>query len=225
MQQKWILSLSVLSMAVGAQLFSLRAEAQVVCGTLAECRTLESQTQATVSQAQATLARIQARIRELEGSASPGRLGDILRDTAGNVRHMSQFDAERTCRELGARLPTARELAVYSQSLGARGIRETTHPGVVTTDSTVSAEIEQMDRDGYYPISVANSSGRRAVDFYFNNSGYQRPAGDLGNYWFWSSSVHPDYSNSAYLLNGFHGYVDYYSRSYASAYGAVRCVR
>ena len=222
MKQKWILSLSVLSLAVGAQLLSLRAEAQVVCGTLAECRTMESQTQAT--QTQATLGRIQARIRELEGSTGSG-LGDILRDANGLVRHMNQYDAERTCREQGTRLPTARELAVYSQSLGARGIRETAHPGVVMSDTTVRAEIEQMDRDGYYPIYVANSSGQRAVDFYFNYSGYQRPAGDLGNLWFWSSSVHPVYSNDAYNLNGHNGHLYYGYRSYVGVDSAVRCVR
>ena len=184
MKQKWILSLSVLSLAVGAQLLSLRAEAQVV-----------------------------------------GTLGDILRDANGRVRHMNQYDAERTCREQGTRLPTARELAVYSQSLGARGIRETAHPGVVTSDTTVRAEIEQMDRDGYYPIYVANSSGQRAVDFYFNYSGYQRPAGDLGNLWFWSSSVHPDYSNVAYVLYGYYGFIDGDDRSSGYVSSAVRCVR
>jgi hypothetical protein len=184
MKQKWILSLSVLSLAVGAQLLSLRAEAQVV-----------------------------------------GTLGDILRDANGRVRRMNQYDAERTCREQGTRLPTARELAVYSQSLGARGIRETAHPGVVTWDTTVRAEIEQMDRDGYYPIYVANSSGQRAVDFYFNYSGYQRPAGDLGNLWFWSSSVRPVASNYADVLNGSNGYVDYVNRSYGNDNFAVRCVR
>jgi hypothetical protein len=138
---------------------------------------------------------------------------------------MNQYDAERTCREQGTRLPTARELAVYSQSLGARGIRETAHPGVVTSDTTVRAEIEQMDRDGYYPIYVANSSGQIAVDFYFNYSGYQRPAGDLGNLWFWSSSVHPVVSDSAYSLDGDGGYIAYVSRSDGTYNSAVRCVR
>jgi hypothetical protein len=122
-------------------------------------------------------------------------------------------------------LPTARELAVYSQSLGARGIRETAHPGVVTSDTTVRAEIEQMDRDGYYPIYVANSSGQRAVDFYFNSSGYQRPAGDLGNLWFWSSSVHPVFSDSAYNVNGVNGVFGLDLRSPYSDGSAVRCVR
>jgi hypothetical protein len=186
MKAKWTFILSTLSLALGAQLISLRAEAQV--------------------------------------GSSPG-LGDILRHTSGNVRHMKQYDAERTCRELGTRLPTARELAVYSQSLGARKIRETTHPDVATTDSTVRAEIAQMDRDGYYPIYVANPSGQRAVDFYFNDSGYRRPAGDLGYYWFWSSSVHPDFSNNAYLLSGFGGGFQYYNRSDYDGVAEVRCVR
>jgi hypothetical protein len=217
MKAKWTLGFSMLGLVLGAQLFSLRAEAQVVCGTLAECRTMESQTQAT-------LGRIQARIRELEGSTGSG-LGDILRDADGRVRHMNQYDAERTCREQGTRLPTARELAVYSQSLGARGIRETAHPGVVTSDTTVRAEIEKMDRDGYYPIYVANRSGQRAVDFYFNHWGYQRPPGGLGNLWFWSSSAHPFDSDYAYYLDGYDGGIAYVNRSYDDDYGAVSCVR
>jgi hypothetical protein len=183
MKQKWILSLSVLSLAVGAQLLSLRAEAQV--------------------------------------SAS---LGDFLRDANGQVRRLSQYDAERACREQGTRLPTVRELAVYSQSLGARVIRETAHPGVLWSDSRVSAEIAQMDRDGYYPIYVANSSGQRAVDFYFNYSGYQRPAGDLGEMPCWSSSVRPNGSErTAYLLYGDDGSVFLWGDR--SALGPARCVR
>lgn len=176
------------------------------------------------AQTQARLGQIQARIRELGGSA-PVALGDILRDSNGRVRHMNQYDAERACREQGSRLPTARELAVYSQSLGARGIRETAHPGVVRTDSTVQAETEQMERDGYYTIYVANASSQPAVDFYFNYSGYQRPAGDLANYFFWSSSVLPDYSFSAYGLNGGNGFIDDFNRSYDGDGSAVRCVR
>lgn len=79
-----------------------------------------------------------------------------------------------------------------------------------------------MDNDGYYPIYTRNDAGQRVVDFYFNYSGYQRPAGDLGSNWFWSSSVHPDRSYYAYYLNGHFGVI-------VSAYrdddgGAVRCV-
>lgn len=202
-------------------LHSTRAEAQTVCGTLSECRTRESQTHATLAQTQATLGRIQARIRELQDS-SPVALGDILRDSNGRVRHTNLRDADGACRDQGGRLPTARELAVYSQSLGAQGIRETAHPGVGSFASKVQAEIAQMNRDGYYPnYYVANNSGDKAIDFYFNSSGYQRPAGDLGDYWFWSSSVLTsdfgyDY-DSAYVLNGFSGYFTSVVRSEVSA--------
>lgn len=45
------------------------------------------------------------------------------------------------------------------------------------------------------------------------------------DYWFWSSSVHPDYSDYAYVLNGYNGDIYDYYRSDYSSYSAVRCVR
>jgi hypothetical protein len=43
------------------------------------------------------------------------------------------------------------------------------------------------------------------------------------NYWFWSSSVHPEYSYYAYFFNGRTGFIGYISRDYADD-SAVRCV-
>lgn len=156
-------------------------------------------------------------------------LGEVLRDDRGNVLHMDLYQAKEACREQGSRLPTIRELAAHSQSLGARGIRETAHPGVWPLDAPVRAEIEQMDREGYSAIYLPR---KEAVAFYFNYSGYQRPAGDLGNYWFWSSTPfngHYLYYEGAYVLRGIYGGIDDHSVS-SNSYGgfphcAVRCVR
>jgi hypothetical protein len=127
-------------------------------------------------------------------------LTDIVKDADGRIRLMNQYDAESYCRNEGSRLPTARELALESQRLGAQGISET-------------------PKDGYY--LVKDSDGATNPDhFYFSYKGYERPAGELGDHWFWSSSVSPYY---AYLLNGDHGGIGLNDRS--TPYGAVRCMR
>lgn len=102
-------------------------------------------------------------------------------------------------------MPTAREFALYAQNLGAQGISETA-------------------KDGYYLVKGSDSAGN-PDHFYFSYKGYQRPAGDLGNYWFWSSSVHPDDSDYAYYLYGDDGHVYYGYRSSDVVISAVRCVR
>lgn len=151
-------------------------------------------------------------------------LGDVLRSADGSVRLMTQRQAKRACDEQGLRLPTARELAFHSQSLGARGIRESAHPGVLTTSPEVRAEIELMTREGYYPVYQANSAGLAVVDFYFNATGYRPAEGDLGNHWLWSSSSARAYgfSDVHYFLLGGSGHI--VSSNNPRDEGAVRCV-
>ena len=155
--------------------------------------------------------------------ADCAELGEIVRNANGSVRPMTQYHAEIYCKEHGTRLPTAREFAVYSQRLGARGIRETAYPGVAYSNAAVQAEISQMDGSGYGPIYVyVPRSGQSAVDFYYAYGGYQRPAGDLGSHWFWSSSIYPDNPDLAYGLVGDFGYFFWGNRSNTSS--LVRCV-
>jgi len=132
-------------------------------------------------------------------------LKEVTPELTGILTGVSQYEAERICRNEGMRLPTARELALVAQSLGAEGISET-------------------KKNGYYLVKGSDSIGN-PDHFYFSNKGYKRPAGELGNKWFWSSSVHPVYSNSAYRLNGNHGYIYDYNRSNYNYNYAVRCVR
>jgi hypothetical protein len=171
-------------------------------------------------------------------------LGDIVKEN-DDVSHMTQSQAYDYCLNQnpeserkaikealdknqipakGIYLPLARQLAQYSQTLGARGISETAHPGMVRSAEAVKTEIAEMDKDGFLPIFAKNSAGQPVVDFYFNYSGYQRPAGDLGNYFFWSSSVHPDYFDGAYNLNG-DGFIFFAYRSDCYYGSAVRCAR
>lgn len=131
-------------------------------------------------------------------------LTGIAKDAKGNVLRMNQSDADNYCRNQGQRLPTARELALHSQSLGAQGISET-------------------EKYGYYLRQVSDSAGN-PDRFYFSHDGYKRPAGELGDNWFWSSSVLPDDSDLAYRLSGFDGGI-YTTYIYAFRNGAVLCVQ
>jgi hypothetical protein len=135
-------------------------------------------------------------------------LTDIVKDTDGLIRGMTQYEAKNYCRSQGQRLPTIRELALYAQSLGARGISET--PEV-----------------GYHPVKGFDSSGH-PDNFYYSNYGYQRPAGDLAKV-IWSSSVGPyDYDENdgpadfVQTLDSKWGYITQ-QRSYSTF--AVRCVQ
>ena len=213
--KNWMLRVSMLSLMLGAQLLSIRAEAQVVCSTLPDCRALLTQTEAYIALQQAALGQIQARLRELEldANAGPG-LGDVLRDRAGNIRNMNQDEAARTCRELGTRLPTARELAAHSQRLGACGI-------LSPSDYESFQGSRDCSKTDYALIRVGAGISEPADEFYFNRSGYQRPAGDFGIYWFRSSSVRPDDSSYEYGLGGYSGDVDWDGVSG----DATRCVR
>ena len=165
-------------------LFATSLQAKEVCDTIEECQKLKT--------------KVEARLAEL--------LKDVTPELTGILKTgVSQYEAERICADEGMRLPTARELALVAQSLGAQGISET-------------------KKDGYYLVKGSDSAGN-PDHFYFSYEGYKRPAGDLGSRWFWSSSVHADYSDYAYLLDGYNGdfYYDYRSYDYLNV--AVHCVR
>ena len=180
-------------------LLAVSGYAADVCKTLPECQQLKIQLSAS-------LAAVDARIQALQPSP---QVGDIARNTDGSIRYMNQADAINYCTSQGQHLPSARELAQLAQSLGAAGISETA-------------------KDGYYQVSAKNADGK-ADTFYFSYAGYNRPAGDLGNNWFWSSSVNSDDSYNAFYLYGLNGVVGNFGvvgsdlRDYDG--NAVRCAR
>ncbi len=150
----------------------------------------------------------------VSGVAQAGQapqFGDIVRNSDGSILYMSQFDAVDYCANQGMHLPSARELAQLSQSLGARGIKEDYEfPGPAA-----------YYNPGYIPVNGKNSDGK--IDsFYFDFHGYNRPAGDLGNNWFWSSSVNRYYIGDAFILDGRDGDVFRFPQSVSHV--AVRCV-
>jgi hypothetical protein len=180
--KKWMLVLLALNGAANV------AQAAELCNTIDACRALQTE--------------VEARLAVLIKNSAPN-LTDIAKNADGSVRHMTQYDADNYCRSQGQRLPTARELALYAQSLGAQGISETA-------------------KDGYDLVKGSDSAGH-PDNFYFSNQGYQPPAGDLGKSWFWSSSLHPDHSDWPYSLKASEGKFEYFYLGFDFA--AVRCVR
>lgn len=130
---------------------------------------------------------------------------DIARDASGEVMYMKRSDAVQYCANLEAHLPSARELAQLSMSLGAKGIVDTCH----------------SVQDCYEIGSIQNTDGSEDK-FYFSFSGYQRPAGELGNNWFWSSSVTRFNPYIAFVLDGRPGYIE--TADGINYRLAVRCV-
>lgn len=175
------------------------------------------------------------------------KLGDVVKNGSKDVIQMTQFEAFDYClnqnpqseraaiREMlkkgktpakGIYLPTIRELAKDYKRFGVKTLDPKPALKNVSVDTdAVQTEIDQMKRDDYYAIYTQNSAGQKVVDFYLNREKYQRPAGESGDYWFWSSSVHPDDSIFAYDLNGVSGDVDYFRRRSHYYVSAVRCVR
>lgn len=132
-------------------------------------------------------------------------LTDVAKNADGSVLHLNQYDADSYCRNQGLRLPTARELGLYAQSLGAEGVSETA-------------------KDGYLPVNGLDTAGH-PDGFYYSFLHYQRPSGDLeSSNAYWSSTIDPEHSNVAYSLNGFMGVIVGLNRDFAGI-GAVRCVR
>lgn len=165
--------------------------------TLSECKQLRS--------------RLDARIQKLQAGIAP-TFGDIVRKDSSSEKYcsdvsdsgicyMTQQKAIDYCASQSQHLPSARELAQLSASLGAKGI------------------LAEAMNDSY-PITAKNLDG--TIDqFNFSYTGYKRPAGDLGNNWFWSSSVRPNLSYGTFYFSGGVGRVGSFNRSYDIA---VRCV-
>lgn len=153
----------------------------------------------TVECHQRQMAHLELSIQEIEKKVTP-KLTGILKTG------VSQYEAKRICQDMGMRLPTARELALVSQNLGAQGISET-----------------QKDRH-YYLVKGSDSAGN-PDHFYFSFKGYNPPAGDLGTYTFWTSSVHPTFFHSAYLLDASVGVIESIPRGDDFSSEAVRCVK
>ena len=152
-------------------------------------------------------------------------VGDLARDSEGNILHLQIADAIKYCEGKGTRLPTIREVAIFaSKTFGSRGIQETKFPDQVPSgdpNNPVDIEMEKMHVAGFQIVWHFNSQNQRAIDFYYSKSGYTRPDNwsDL-----WTSSPYPDSdiaTDDYYWYGGDNG--EFYDLSYAFHF-EVRCV-
>lgn len=150
-------------------------------------------------------------------------LGDIVRRENGKVLEIDHNDATVYCKKIGSRLPTDRELALYSQRLGSKGILETAYPDISITKRKVQAEIGKVMELGYYRLEK-NIFFDVTINYYFSHEGYRTPDGDLGKYNFWSSTIRDlsfNDNSEAYFFSGDDGVIYYISRDMPRA---VRCI-
>ena len=139
--------------------------------------------------------------------ASAYKLGadGILLNDDGTARVMSQYEALKSCPS-GMHLPTARELAIESQSYGALGL----------------LELDQTPLAAYRKVTATNSDGTKD-EFYFAYDGYSPTDNNLKKNWFWSSSVFSGDETVAYGLVSW-GSIEYFGPR-ENPWGAVQCFK
>jgi hypothetical protein len=180
----------------------VRGYAAGVCGTWPEC--LQQKTQLS-----AYLAAVEARIQALKPLP---QLDDIARNPDKSVRMFEymtsfgkplpngDFGAVEYCASQGMHLPSARELA----QIASRWCT----PELAGKEPCGAAGISETAKDGYVYVPTLSADGK-ADKFYFSSAGYMRPAGDLGENSFWSSSYDwfdvGAYKPSIFFLSGNHG--------------------
>jgi len=124
-------------------------------------------------------------------SPAPGipNLTGIAKDPNGKVIYMNSVDAVQYCQKLGDRLPTARELALWATQYGAK--------------------ISDTPQDGFAKINGTDAVFY-ADTFYYQNSAFKAPLGEMGIYTYWSSSpdntLPSDSDGFPYDTNGGDGY-------------------
>lgn len=113
----------------------------------------------------------------LDFSLSPNAKG-----SDGRPIEMSYLDSIAYCSSIGAKLPTARQLALYATTRGAQ-IRETAFPGVSVHEKAVKREIHAMGAIGFEPIYRDALHGGDGVDFYYNADAWIRdPSLPIGSH-------------------------------------------
>ncbi len=145
--------------------------------------------------------------------ASPSHYLDengIVRKADGSVYLMSYFEAMGADKDgnvigpkicpVGTHIPSLTELTV---DMNPAGMSDTKQPG-------------------YYVIT-SFKNGKFIKEFYYSNQSFIRPAGDLGNYDFLSSSVMGNINGyrSNWFFKGTTGFINYWPQAHGGF--ALRC--
>jgi hypothetical protein len=96
--------------------------------------------------------------------------GKWTRDNWFLRSEMDYESAESYCRQLGARIPTAREFVIQGQfESGHECMVETAYPGRPFSDLLVQEEIKKYGQEGSYHEPILKElNGQKSVDFYIN---------------------------------------------------------
>lgn len=163
--------------------------------------------------------RLDLRIQKLQSEIAPALGSVVKKDSAsekycsrksktGGICFMTQQKAIDYCASQQNHLPSTREMALLSIRLGAKGIVD----ACGNDDDCNRIKVENLDKT--------------IDEFYFSNSGYRPPEGELGKIWIWSSSISV-YSRAGSVFDGTNGRIDYLEDSsgdYSDYYSeAVRC--
>jgi hypothetical protein len=148
-------------------------------------------------------------------------LGDAVRNADGSIRYMNQEEGIAYCASIGQHLPTVREYTQWATAQGAKGILETQFKGIAYTDPAVLKERDQNGKNGFFVIYRQNPDGKMVVDHYFNRTGYRKPDGELGMFWYWTASQFPVNSGLVFVFDAPAGVV-HYGFYHAKRY-PVRC--
>lgn len=130
----------------------------------------------------------------------------IVRYPDGSPIQASWSVAMQAC-PAGMRLPTARELAKWAASRGAKGILEVNQVDPRATPA------------GYQLISVVDPDGKND-SFFYSYEGYESTIEKHQKYDFWTSSSRPDNQYDAAQLTYF-GMIYNYTKS---GFGSVLCL-
>lgn len=127
--------------------------------------------------------------------------GDIVKKADGTPYFMNHKNATAYCKSIGAELPSGWESSQNKSNGGQNSdfVRLREYMGATSRSN-----------EGYAPQVLPNLT--HVQD------------GETRNRYFWSSSVHPDYSNYAYVFNGRYGYIGTGNRDYVGFGLSVRCV-
>jgi hypothetical protein len=147
----------------------------------------------------------------------------------GYLPYVEFREATAYCKNLGMRLPTAREYAKYAQSLGAKGVRETAFASASINDPRVKEEIAKNSNEKFFAVFKSpvfetytdypqTPDSRILIDFYYSSDGYTKPSGARLDDRYWTSSADPDQTNYQGSVSAAGGGIGNSTRSYPVPY-------
>lgn len=205
-----VVTLGLIALSVSAFAMPPSTEAQICVNCVVEqAEQSKNLNESETAQPRELLGKIN---QDLPADQGQSRIGDFIRNKDGSVKtKINQFEASAECKRRGSRLPTARELVKEAEKYGGKLLEVSDYEDKKIPDGFVKNDFHKV-------TSIENE---KTDTFYYSYAHYQRPKGDIGYYWTWSSSLHPDNDYFAHFFFG--GDINTYARYDRSFIGAARC--